>query len=151
MSLRPLMTPTPATLRAEEPLSRAAELMRNGRFGLLPVVDPEGRPVGLVTPRDICMATLDRHLAPQDLTVADAMCTNVTTVDVDATAGEAEDRMARAGVRRLPVVDAQHKLVGVISLGDIARAVAYAGFDNGHGARRIDLTLARVRRTREAG
>ena len=159
MNVADLMTPSPAAVRATDPLSRAAELMRNGRFGLVPVVDEGGRPIGVGTPRDVCVATLDRPRPPQDIAVADAMKRGVATVDATATLLDAQNEMARAGVRRLPVVDPDGLLVGVIqSLPALDAGMALAAQDAADHAGAthpagdadeiglaVDLPLAKVR------
>lgn len=147
MEVATLMTPNPAVVVESDPLSRAAELMKNGKFGLVPVVDEDGYPVGVVTPRDVCTKTFELARAPQDIRVRDAMRPDVVTIPAEATLREAQERMACAGLRRLVVVDATGALVGVLSLSDIASA--FVGGGKGlSGNRHFEHTLARMRRAR---
>jgi CBS domain-containing protein len=88
----------------------------------VPVVDEDGRPVGIVTDRDLCMAAYTRGRPLHEMRVESMMSTALRTCrDTDAVE-VAERTMADAQVRRLPVVDDHGRLVGIVSIADLARA-----------------------------
>ena len=96
--------------------------MLDADCGFVPVVSEDGseRVIGVLTDRDICMATLARGRAPQGVAVGDVMSREVRTLRAFATLQAAEDVMREARLRRLPVVDSEGRLVGVLSLADLA-------------------------------
>ena len=122
MKARDLMTAMPTVVTADEPLSRVAEIMDHIDIGMVPVVDSYTtmRPVGVITDRDIAL----RHTAHEhgpECTVNDHMTEgSLNTVRDDDQAHDVVGRMKHFQIRRILVVDKQHHLVGVISLGDIA-------------------------------
>lgn len=123
MKVADLMTRNVRTCRAGDNLGAAAQLMWDGDCGCVPVVSDDGsnRIVGMITDRDICMATHFRGCRPGDLAVGDVMSRHVRTVGPSEELADAEAIMRDAQVRRLPVVDAGQELLGVVSLADLAR------------------------------
>lgn len=107
----------------EDTLARAAQLMWEKDLGCLPVCGPGRKVVAMLTDRDISMAAFVqwKHLA--ETTVESAMSRGIHTCSPDDEISRAEDIMRQHQVRRLPVVDAGGALVGLLSLGDIARYV----------------------------
>lgn len=101
---------------------QVAELMSDHGIGALPILDAEGRLEGIVTDRDICCRVVAQNL-PDETPVGEIMSTSVQTVFPDAGLSEVESIMRDFRIRRLPVVDEQNKLLGFISLGDLARHV----------------------------
>jgi len=95
-------------------------VMNNHRIGSL-VVIRAGKPVGIVTERDIMTKVVGRAVSALDLRVADVMSTQVTSIIEDGTLKDAARLMTRYGIRRLPVVNKQGDLVGIISSMDIIR------------------------------
>jgi CBS domain-containing protein len=126
MKVEELMTKTVSFCSQTDTLERAARLMWDGDCGCLPVCAANGaqRVVGMITDRDICMAALFQARPLRDLLVSDAMAKQVVTCRADDALAGVEKRMREARVRRLPVVDAQDGLVGIIALADIAREAA---------------------------
>jgi CBS domain-containing protein len=124
MKVEQLMSRTVKTCRATETLNRAAQLMWENDCGCIPVVDDDGRAVGIVTDRDVCMAAYTQGGQLDALPVATAMARDLRSCHATDTIVEAESIMRAAQVRRLPVVDAGGRLVGLLSLNDIAREVA---------------------------
>ena len=113
--VKDLMTPNPTTIQASGSLQEAAALMRDGDFGLLPVLEGNSL-VGVVTDRDLVL----RGLAADRVTTVGEICTRaVKTIPPNASDGAARAAMEEAGVRRLPVQDAG-KVVGMVSVGDLA-------------------------------
>jgi CBS domain-containing protein len=123
MRARELMTPRPFVVLPDEPVLRAAEIMRDHDVGAVPVVrDRESMLlVGVITDRDIAV----RHVAAahhHDCPVRDHMTTGrLATVRDDATACEVMHRMRRGKVRRVLVTDVAGVLLGVIAQADLAR------------------------------
>jgi len=104
-----------------------AQLMRNHHVGDLIVAETrDGRlePVGIVTDRDLVVKVLAEGVAPDVLTAGDLMTRNVVTAEESESVYEAIARMRAEGVRRLPVVDANGTLVGVLSADDVTEFLA---------------------------
>jgi len=117
-----LMTRNVAAVRASEPLSAAAQLLWDRDCGSIPVLEDQGeRVVAMVTDRDICMATWSRNAAPSALLVAEAMSPGLVSCGPMDSIDAAERAMRANQVRRLPVLDSERRLVGILSLTDIAR------------------------------
>ncbi len=127
MKVRELMTKNVASCKPEDDLSVAAKLMWDTDCGGVPVVGVDGKVKGMITDRDICMACFTRNQAPAAVLVRDAMSKNLYSCRPDSALAEAEKIMRINQVRRVPVVDAQGKLAGVLSLADIARAAERGG------------------------
>jgi CBS domain-containing protein len=102
-------------------LHRAAQIMWEKDCGCLPVVDSVRVVRAVITDRDICMAALTQGVPLADTSVASAMSRALTVCSPDDSLGAVEDVMRQGQIRRVPVVDADGVLVGMISLGDIAR------------------------------
>lgn len=132
--VRDLMSPDPVTCRPFEKLSDAAQRMSEGDFGVLPVVDEEGKPIGMLTDRDICMCAYASGSALTDLTVEDAMSPSAQSCKATHSLRAAMDLMVTHQVRRLPVVEEGGALVGIVSLADVAR-LAQASASNANEAR----------------
>lgn len=120
MKVRDLTVETPKFCRPEANLITAAETMSVSNCGLLPVVDEEGRVVGIISDRDICMILAARNERPSDVTVREAMSRRVYTCRLDDELKSALETMEKAHLRRLPVVSRDGSLVGMVSLGDVA-------------------------------
>jgi CBS domain-containing protein len=113
--------------RPGDALSHAAREMRRRHVGALVVAEPAGnriKPVGIVTDRDILCGQLRRGADIHCLTVGDVMTTDLTTVGEDDEVADIIKRLATAGVRRAPVVNAAGDLVGILSFDDILPVVA---------------------------
>jgi CBS domain-containing protein len=106
--------------RPEDTLNRAAQLMWENTCGAIPVVDAELKPVGFLTDRDICMAAYTQGKTLAELKVDAAMARKVICCAVDDDLNVAMKLMAKRGLRRLPVVGEGGKLVGILSLDDLA-------------------------------
>ncbi len=90
--------------------------------GCIPVVGSAGTVLGMVTDRDICIATATRRLPPCHIRTAQAMSDTVHVCSPDDGIGVALASMKQFKVRRLPVVDSSGAIKGVISMNDIVRA-----------------------------
>lgn len=119
MRVGELMTKSLETIEADASLRAAAERMRSYGIGSLPVTDGE-QLVGMLTDRDITVRATAAGKDPNQTPVREAMTHVVITCDVDAPLSEAEHLMEEKAVRRLVVIDAHKKPVGIISLDDLA-------------------------------
>ena len=90
--------------------------------GFVPVVDASGAVAGVVTDRDICIATSTRRLLPEHISASQVMATSIHACQSDDTLSNVLAAMRQFQVRRVPVVDANGRLQGVISLNDIVLA-----------------------------
>lgn len=127
MKVEALMTAAPETCRPDTNLAAAVERLWAADCGILPVTDEATRPVGVVTDRDICIALGTRDRAASTLSLESVMRQPVETCRVDEDVSRALARMKARRIRRLPVVDARGKLVGILSLSDILLAAGAGG------------------------
>ena len=108
---------------SELTVAAAAKLMRQHHVGSLVIVDRVdgglGIPLGIVTDRDIVVEVIATDLDPNTMTVGDIMSGKVVTVRADAGAVEAMQIMRTRGVRRLPVVTEEGRLVGLVAFDDL--------------------------------
>jgi CBS domain-containing protein len=107
------------TVQPQDSLRAAAQLMQQLDVGALPVCDGE-RLLGVLTDRDIAIRGVADGLDPERACVSDVMTPEVQCVVEDQDAQEAMRLMGERQIRRLPVVDRDRKLVGIVSLGDLA-------------------------------
>jgi CBS domain-containing protein len=119
MKVKEVMMMTPYACHREANLGMATELMWKGNCGFLPVVDVNGRIQGVLTDRDICIALGTRNVPAGSLTVGEVMHGKLVTCAPEDDVHEALEEMRESRVRRLPVVNQDGKLIGVISLHDI--------------------------------
>ena len=128
MRVEQIMTRPVQSCRPEDTLAHAAQLMWDRDCGCLPVMESNGaeRVIGMITDRDICMCALFEGSPLGSLKVRQAMAKQVQACRPDDGLADAERVMRDARVRRLPVVDENDALVGMISLADIAQAAERA-------------------------
>ena len=119
--VRDVMSREPRTCRPDDLLHSVAQQMWEGDCGVLPVVDEQGRPIGMLTDRDICMAAYTRGQTLSEIPVASAMSASVCVCRPTDTLRSLMELMATHQVRRVPVVSDGGELVGIVSLADIAR------------------------------
>ena len=119
-NVRSLMTTHVQVCGEEDSLARAAQLMWETDCGIVPVVE-NSQIVGVVTDRDVCMATYTQGRAPAEIRVGNVMSRRVYDCSVDDSIGSALSLMAQQRVRRLPVTGKDGRLVGMLALADIAR------------------------------
>lgn len=152
MLVADLMTKNTTSVRADQTLADAAQLMWDRDCGVLPVLQENGeRVVGMLTDRDICMATWSRGSAPGQIRVSDAMSQGVVCCAEQDSILRAESLMQSNQVRRLPVVDGEERLVGILSLADIARATQSARPAAGPAGDGIAKTLAVICKAHATG
>lgn len=119
MQLREVMTPSPEIIAPDASIADAAAMMRELNVGALPVCDNDTI-IGLVTDRDITVRATAEHRNPDSASVREVMSPRVVfcleNEDVDHCAQLMEEKQ----IRRVPVLNEEKRLVGIVSLGDLA-------------------------------
>jgi len=124
MKVEQLMTRNVRTCRADDRLSLAAQIMWERDCGVVPVVgggDGAARVVGMLTDRDICMAAYTQGRSLGDIPVGSAMSRQVCSLRPSDAIGVALKVMETNQVRRVPVVDQEDQVVGLLSIADLGR------------------------------
>ena len=119
MQIKDVMTRGVEVIRPEETLQAAARKMKSIDVGPLPVCDGE-RLVGMITDRDIIVRATAEGRDPKTTPVKEAMTPGIAYVFEDQDIDEAAQVMKERQIRRLVVLDRNKKLVGILSLGDLA-------------------------------
>ena len=119
MLISEVMTREVRIASPDDTLQSAARVMQEEDFGSLPVAEND-RLVGMLTDRDITIRAVARGLAPQDSKVSEVMSSTVRYVYDDESVRDVAMVMGELHVRRLPVLDREKRLVGIVSLGDLA-------------------------------
>ena len=117
---RDVMTRNPNCVSETDNVSDAARIMKSSDTGVVPVVEGK-KVIGLITDRDIIVRGLAEGKDLGNCKVNDLMTRKVQSVREDTPVDEVLDLMSRGEVRRLPVVDANDDLVGIVSIGDISK------------------------------
>lgn len=122
MRVEQLMTKQVRSCGPDDTLRHAAQLMWDNDCGCLPVCTDDGasRVVGIITDRDVCMSALFQGKPLDELRVSSAMAGQVQVCHSSDNLVDAERLMREARIRRLPVVDEQGTLIGMLSLADLA-------------------------------
>ena len=120
MKVRDVMRRDVAVCRAHDNLAAVAETMWKRDVGVVPVVDGRGRAVGMITDRDVCIAVGTRHRMAADIAVEEVMSTDLASVRPEEDLDDALEQMRRRKVRRLPVLETDGTLVGILSIDDLA-------------------------------
>jgi CBS domain-containing protein len=121
-TIRELMTSNPRTVDPSTPVVEAARTMKEEDVGSVPIVDGDTL-VGILTDRDIAVRVVAEGRDPQGTTAGEVASRDVVTVDPQQALDEALRLMARYQVRRLPVVEEDGRLVGIVAQADVALAV----------------------------
>ncbi|HVR80999.1 MAG TPA: CBS domain-containing protein [Luteimonas sp.] len=120
MDLNNVMTANPACCARDTPLQQVAQMMIDNDCGLIPVVDDQRKPLGVVTDRDIATRAVAGGKDTSACCAGDCMTTPVQTVGVDSSLADCCAAMESNQVRRVPVVDAQGRVCGIVSQADVA-------------------------------
>ena len=120
-----IMTSNPHAARRESTLQEIAQIMKDESCGVVPVINDQGRLVGMVTDRDLVVRAAAENRNFANTRAADIMTDDVEAVTPDEEVTDVIDLMARKQVRRIPVVDRDDRLMGIISMGDIANRADY--------------------------
>jgi len=119
MKVKDVMHKGATWVDSSTPISKIAKKMRAEDIGAVPVGEND-RLVGMVTDRDICCRGLGNRHDPKALTARDVMSKPILYCKADDEIASALSKMKKSKVRRLPVIDAKKRLVGVLSLGDVS-------------------------------
>jgi CBS domain-containing protein len=124
MNVEKIMNRKVKACHPHDSLNDAARIMWDEPCGAVPVVDEQSRPIGFLTDRDVCMAAYTQGKPLAALQVEGAMARNVVSCSADDDLRSAAQVMRKHRVRRLPVVDRNGALLGLLSLDDLAREAA---------------------------
>ena len=119
MKVSEVMTRDIQTVRPDQPVQQAASFMLSADAGSIPVTDGD-RLIGMITDRDIAVRGVAKGYGP-DTPVRELMTNDIICVRADEDVDDAASKMSEAQVRRLPVIDDQERLCGIVSLGDLSR------------------------------
>jgi CBS domain-containing protein len=146
MNISQLMNRKVATCRSGDTLATAAARMWEGDIGCLAVVGDDGKVAGMITDRDACMAAYTQGRSLHEIPVSVAMSKEVYSCAPDDSLIEAEETMRSHKVRRLPVLDANAQLVGIVSLNDLALESARESGRKGRevSGQEVSATLAAI-------
>jgi CBS domain-containing protein len=134
---KPVVTASPDTTAQE-----AAHRMLSRNVGALVVVNDRGRPIGMVTDRDITVKVVARGADPASVRVGALITRRPAVINEDAGILDATKLLSRRGVRRLPVVNRTGQVVGILSLDDL---LMLFGSELGHVASALASELGRTR------
>lgn len=152
MNISEIMTRDVRTCRLDDSLETPARIMWETDCGCVPVIDPEGRVTGVITDRDICMAAYTQGKPLCAINVASTAVRDLIAAREDKTIESVEALMRKHRVRRVPIVDAMGRLVGIVSLNDLARRSHLGGNrTDGLSAANVIDTLAAICEPNERG
>lgn len=120
MDIRTIMTERPIAATRDTLLKDIAKMMRDHDVGEIPIVD-DARPVGVVTDRDIVVRLVANGQDPVQLRAEDCMTSPAVTLTIEADLRECADVMVRERIRRVPIVDEDGRLCGIVALADLER------------------------------
>jgi CBS domain-containing protein len=126
MKIKQVMNRPAVTCPSNSTMDNAARLMWEFDCGVIPVVDAEGRLEGILTDRDICMAAYTQGQPLWSILVSSAMARQVVAAHEEDAIETVEGLMRDHQLRRLPVIDDEHRPIGMVSLNDLARLAAHA-------------------------
>ncbi len=142
MDVMQLMSKDPMTCSPNETLDCAAGIMWDKDCGIVPVIDSDRRVVGVITDRDICMAAYTQGKALKEIPIASIAMKQTVSVRPNDTLQAAENAMKTHQIRRIVVTDDQNRLVGLLSLNDLARHTGRKA--NGITSDEVTRTLAGI-------
>lgn len=122
MKVSEIMSSRVISLRHNDTVLQAAEILSKNNIGSIPVIT-DGELVGIITDRDIVLRCVAGRCDASQMRIGEIMSTRLVTVSPDDSVESAMDTMARSKVRRLPVTEGK-KVVGILTLADVARARA---------------------------
>jgi CBS domain-containing protein len=118
-----IMTPDPVCCAETDTVRKVAELMRDEDIGPVPVIDDQSRLIGIVTDRDLVLNVLAKGLDAANTKVSEAMTRDPVSCKEDEALEDALEKMGSFQVRRLPVVNAEGRIIGIIAQADIATRI----------------------------
>lgn len=119
MKVMEIMSKGPQCVRPQDKLIDAASVMKRLDVGAVPICDHD-KLAGMLTDRDIAVRAVAEGRNPRETTVGDVMSSGIVYVFEDQDVTEAADIMEKHQIRRVPVLNQGKRLVGILSLGDIA-------------------------------
>ena len=119
MPIKDFCTQEVVTVRAEESLFEAARRMSERGVGTVVVIDAEGTPIGMLTDRDITVKAVADGKDPRTTLVREVMHTDVVALNEERGVFETIRTMREQGIRRIPIVNSEGRLSGIISLDDL--------------------------------
>jgi CBS domain-containing protein len=125
MKVSDVMTRDVQTISPEQTAREAASFMLSADAGSIPVTEGD-RLIGMITDRDIAVRGVAKGSGP-DTPIRELMTSDVVCVRMDEDCADVANKMSTAQVRRLPVIDEQERLCGIVSLGDLARETGSEG------------------------
>ncbi len=119
MKVKEVMTPNPKAIWLTESLADAAQLMWHNDCGVLPIIKDGHKVVGMITDRDICMGAAIRDRNPSSISVEEVMTGEVYAIQGEDSIDQALLTMQEHKIRRLPVINLEGELEGILSMNDI--------------------------------
>ena len=129
MKVKDLMTSEVTSCDLNASLADAAKAMWDHDCGVLPVLKDGKELVGVITDRDICMASVMRDSYPSHISVEEAITGEVFSTTPDDDLQQALITMGQHQVRRLPVIDSEGQLKGMLSMNDVTECLGRKGMD----------------------
>ena len=123
MTCAEVMTPSPTACQPQHTTVDAAELMRREDCGLVPVVSENGKLIGVLTDRDIVIKVVAEGRDARSTAVSEVMSTDLVTCLPQETVETVMEQMATRQVRRIPIVERDGSLVGIVAQADIATRI----------------------------
>ncbi len=123
LKVRDLMTKKIEFVMPDATISEVAEIMENSDVGIVPVCDEDKKLLGIITDRDIVIRNVAKNRG--NAKVSEIMTKRVTTASPNEDIYNISKKMAKHKIRRIPIVEDDNRLVGVVSVADIA-----TGYDN---------------------
>jgi CBS domain-containing protein len=130
MTCAEVMTPSPTACQPQHTTMDAAELMKREDCGLVPVTSENGKLIGVLTDRDIVVKVIAEGRDPRNTAVSEVMSTDLVTCLPQETIETVMEQMATRQVRRIPIIERDGSLVGIVAQADIATRL---GMDNATG------------------
>ena len=125
MTCAEVMTPSPTCCISQHTAIEAAELMQREDVGLVPVIADDGRKlIGVITDRDIVLKVVAEGRDPRSTAVTEVMSTDVVTCLPQESVETVMEQMASRQIRRIPIVDRDGSIVGIVSQADVATRIA---------------------------
>ena len=144
MKIRDVMNVSVAACGPDTDLGAAARLMWERDCGVLPVVDESGQVIGMITDRDICIASATRVRTPGEIAAREMLAAPVRVCRPDDDVHDALQTMRTHALRRLPVVDDGGRLAGIVSVSDFIRRTSPGASADGLPAEAVLDTLRAI-------
>ena len=139
MKVKEIMTPNVKAIWLTESLAEAAKLMWEQDCGVLPVIKDSRKVIGVITDRDVCMGAAMRDTHPSAISVEEVMTGEVYGVTPEDTVSQALQVMQERKVRRLPVINNEGELEGILSMNDIVLNAKTPDDEEAEGVEYVDV------------